>query len=335
MAQIGAFIAGCSGPRLTPAERRFFARSQPWGFILFARNVETPAQLSALTADLRSAVGREAPVLVDQEGGRVARLGPPHWRAWPPALDHARALGPRHAARGLGLRALLIAAEIRACGIDVNCVPVADIAFARTHPVLRNRCYASEAETVARLARAVAEGTLAGGALPVLKHIPGHGRAETDSHLDLPVVRAPLRRLRRSDFVPFARLGDLPLGMTAHIVYTALDAARPATVSPEVVAVIREELGFRGVLMTDDISMQALSGRLAERCGAARAAGCDLVLHCNGDLAEMAEVAEASGPLEGPGAERAAAALALRPEPLPAPAVAEAAAALAALERRE
>ncbi|PRX34931.1 beta-N-acetylhexosaminidase [Meinhardsimonia xiamenensis] len=332
MAGPGAFICGCAGPRLTASERAFFAESQPWGFILFSRNLETPDQIRALTAELRAAVGREAPVLIDQEGGRVARLGAPHWREWPPALDHAARLGPDRAARGLGLRALLIAAEIRACGIDVNCVPLADVALSDTHPVLRNRCYGETAEAVAERARAVAEGTLAGGALPVVKHVPGHGRARVDSHLEPPVVTAPLAELRASDFLPFARLAALPLGMTAHVVYTALDAARPATLSERVIGAIRGEIGFRGLLMSDDISMQALTGGVGARAAAARAAGCDLVLHCNGEMAEMEAVAAAAGALEGAALDRADAALAARPSPLPPEAVAEARAALAALE---
>ncbi len=332
MAGAGAFIAGCAGPRLTTGERAFFAEAGPWGFILFSRNVESPDQLRALVAELRAVVGREAPVLIDQEGGRVARLGPPHWREWPPALEHAARLGPADAARGLGLRALLIAAEIRACGIDVNCVPVADIARPETHPVLRNRCYGGEAGAVAERARAVADGTLAGGALPVLKHIPGHGRARADSHLALPVVRTSRSKLKQTDFAPFAALAALPLGMTAHVVYTALDPERPVTFSPAAIGVIRDEIGFRGLLMSDDISMQALSGAIGARAAAARAAGCDVVLHCNGDVAEMEAVAEAAGRLEGAALERADAALAERPGPLPDQAVAEAAAALAALE---
>jgi len=309
-----ACILGCSGPALLDAERRFFSRVRPWGFILFARNVEEPAQLRRLTAALRDAAGHDAPVFIDQEGGRVARLGPPHWRSWPAPLDEATRPDAR-AAEVFDLRYRLIAAELREVGIDGNCAPLGDIAGPRTHPVLRNRCYGGEAGTVARIGRAVAGALLAGGVLPVLKHIPGHGRATVDSHLDLPRVGAPLAVLRATDFAPFRALADLPLGMTAHIVYDALDPDRPATQSGTVIGVIRDEIGFDGVLMTDDISMSALSGAPGDRAAAARAAGCDMVLHCNGDLAEMAEIAAASGPLDGAAADRAARALAARRAP--------------------
>lgn len=317
MAAPGAVIFGCAGPRLSPAERRFFAASAPWGFILFARNVETPAQLRALTEDLRAAVGRDAPVFIDQEGGRVARLRPPHWRAWPAPLDALARLDAGRAERMLWLRYRLIAAELREAGIDGNCVPLADLARAETHPVLRDRCYgASVAEVVPR-ARAVAEGCLAGGVLPVLKHIPGHGRAISDSHLDLPRVTTPMDEMDASDFAAFRALADLPLGMTAHIVYDCLDAARPATLSPAAIGAIRSRIGFDGLLMTDDISMEALSGPLAVRAQAALGAGCDLVLHCNGALDEMQELAEAVGSLSAAAADRAARALAVRRAPLP------------------
>lgn len=313
----GAFILGCSGPALTAAERRFFAEANPLGFILFARNCRDPAQLRALTDALRDAVGRAAPILIDQEGGRVQRLTPPHWRAWPPAADQIAAVGPQHAARAMFLRARLIARELNWVGIDVNCAPVADIARPETHEVLKNRCYGTEPGPVVRIARAVAEGLLEGGVLPVLKHIPGHGRATVDSHRALPRVKAPMAALERTDFAPFKALSDLPMGMTAHVVFDALDPERPATTSPEAIAFIRKDLGFDGFLMSDDISMQALSGTIARRCEASLLAGCDAVLHCNGNLAEMEAVAEASGALSERGAARAARALARRRPPVP------------------
>jgi beta-N-acetylhexosaminidase len=289
-----ACILGCTGPRLSRAESAFFAGAGPWGFILFGRNVETPAQLRALTSDLRDAVGRNAPILIDQEGGRVQRLGPPHWSGWLPPLDQVAAAGDP--ARALWLRYAIIGAELRAVGIDVNCVPACDIAGDATHPFLRNRCLGTDPATVARLARAVADGCLAGGALPVVKHLPGHGRAAADSHHALPVVDAA-RPVIEAEAAPFRALADLPLGMTAHVVYPALDTV-PATVSAPAIQWIRESIGFAGLLMTDDISMAALGGPLADRAALARAAGCDVVLHCSGDLTEMAAVVEASGALD-------------------------------------
>lgn len=331
MPQPGAVILGCAGPRLTRAERRFFAAVEPWGFILFARNVETPGQLRSLTAGLREAAGHAAPVFIDQEGGRVARLRPPHWRDWPAPLEALARQAPEHAERMLWLRYRLIAAELRAAGIDGNCVPVADLARPETHAILRDRCYGTSAAEVAPRARAVAEACLAGGVLPVLKHIPGHGRAVADSHLELPRVTAPLAELESSDFAAFRALADLPLGMTAHIVYDCLDAARPATLSPAAIGAIRNRIGFDGLLMTDDISMQALTGPLAARAQAALGAGCDLVLHCNGDAEEMAAVADAAGRLSPAAALRAGRALAARRDPA-TPATGAWAAELAALE---
>ena len=311
MGATGATILGCLGPRLRPDERAFFAEAQPWGFILFARNFETPDQARRLTDGLRDAVGRDAPVLIDQEGGRVQRIGPPHWRQYLPPLDQTLAAGPG-AADAMYLRFRLIAAELRDIGVNVNCAPMADIAGNATHGFLKNRCYGTDADTVTKVARAAAEGLMDGGVLPVMKHIPGHGRAFVDSHLQLPVVEDSAEALRQRDFAPFRALADLPMAMSAHIVYTAFDAENPATCSPEMIRVIRQELGFGGLLMTDDITMQAMQGDLGVRCRAARAAGCDLVLHCNGDLAEMRQVADASGTLQGRALVRAQAALAAR-----------------------
>jgi beta-N-acetylhexosaminidase len=307
-----AAILAPAGPVLDRREAAFFRDADPWGFILFARNVETPQQLRALTAGLRAAVGRDAPVLVDQEGGRVQRLRPPHWRQWPAPLDQAAAAGAV-AARVMFLRAGLIAAELRQVGIDTNCAPCADVAGPATHPFLKNRCYGTDPGTVARLARATAEGLMAGGCLPVMKHMPGHGAARTDSHLHLPVVDADRATLAARDFAPFRALSDLPLAMTGHILYPAFDDARPATQSPELLRLIREDLGFGGLLMTDDLSMQALTGSLAERAGRAIAAGCDLALYCKGIEAEAAEVVAAAGAMTPAAEARAAAALALRP----------------------
>ncbi len=304
-----AVIFGCAGLRLTDAERALFARAQPWGAILFGRNIETPEQVTALTSELRDATGRDLPILIDQEGGRVQRLRPPHWRDWMPALDQCA----RAPAQAMHLRGQIIAGELRALGIDVNCAPLADIARPETHAILRNRCYGTTLETVVANARAMAEGLLAGGVLPVLKHIPGHGRATLDSHLALPVVETPHAELSETDFAAFAALSALPLGMTAHLVFRAIDSDCPATLSQRMIGLIRDEIGFGGLLMTDDISMQALSGPVTARAGAALAAGCDLVLHCNGDLAEMTALAEICPVLQGDAMARSDRALAMRP----------------------
>lgn len=313
MNRFGATILDADGLRLSVEEAAFFRDVNPFGFILFARNLETPDQIRALCGDLREAVGRAAPITIDQEGGRVQRLRPPLAREWRPPLDHI-ALAGAGAERAIYLRYRLIAEELRALGIDSNCAPMADLAFADTHPFLRNRCFGDAPETVAVLARAAAQAHLEGGVLPVLKHIPGHGRAVTDSHHDLPRVDAPLDALAASDFAPFHALSDLPLGMTAHVVYAALDAA-PATLSKPVLDHIRNVIGFDGLIMTDDISMKALSGALGDLSRASLAAGCDVILHCNGTLAERAEVAEAAGEMTQIAQTRAEAALAARRAP--------------------
>lgn len=310
-----ACILGCSGPTLTEAERRFFRKVDPFGFILFARNIENPAQVLALTSDLRNAVGRDAPVFTDQEGGRVQRLRAPFWREWQPPLQAVQQAGAR-AERLLWLRYRLIAEELRAVGIDGNCAPVADVLSPTTHPFLANRCLSDDPAEVARLARTTAEALLAGGVLPVIKHLPGHGRAAADTHHDLPTVATDPATLDGSDFAAFRPLADLPLAMTAHVVFSAWDD-RPATCSPAMIEVIRSTIGFQGLLMSDDLSMQALSGSIDTRAAQAIAAGCDIALHCNGDLAEMEAVAAAAGALTPAARARAEAALAARVPPAP------------------
>jgi len=314
MSAPGAFIFGCEGPVLSAKEAAFFRDADPYGFILFARNIEDPVQLSALTADLRAAVGRDAPILIDQEGGRVQRMTPPHWRQWRPPLDEVAATG-NAAVRVMYLRYRLIAAELRAVGIDVNCAPVADVITATTHPVLRNRCYSDDAVEVMEIAGAVVAGLMAGGVLPVIKHLPGHGRAEVDSHLEPPRTKASFDLLTRSDFLAFTPFGNLPMGMSCHVIYDALDPDRPGTLSPDVQRYVREKLRFNGVLMTDDISMEALSGSVADRSAAALAAGIDIVLHCNGNRDEMQAIAERCGRLDGAALARAKDALAARRDP--------------------
>ncbi|MEL6236031.1 MAG: glycoside hydrolase family 3 protein [Pseudomonadota bacterium] len=313
-----ACIMAPAGPELSAGERRFFAQADPWGFILFARNVEHPAQLGRLTADLRAAVGRDAPVLVDQEGGRVARLAPPHWQGWPPVRDECAAADAGEISEAalldrLALRFRVIGEELRAVGIDVNCVPLLDVPQPGIHWVIGNRTLGETPQAVARRGGAVVEGCLAGGVLPVIKHMPGHGRTTLDTHHALPRVATALEELHATDFVPFRAHAHLPLGMTVHIVFDAVDAGEPATFSAPTIAQIRDEIGFQGCLMTDDISMGALTGSMTERCQRALAAGCDLVLHCNGDMAQMEAVAEATPRLAGRAADRAAAALAARP----------------------
>ncbi|RID91285.1 beta-N-acetylhexosaminidase [Gemmobacter lutimaris] len=312
---LGATVFGCAGPVLLPEEAAFFREADPLGFILFARNVETPAQLARLTADLRASVGRDAPVFVDQEGGRVQRLRAPHWSEWLPPLDAVARAGAG-AARMMWLRARLIAAELRAVGIDGNCAPCLDIATEVTHPFLRNRCYGTDPTTVIAMGRATADGHLAGGVLPVMKHMPGHGRASGDTHHDLPSVTADAETLRRTDFAVFRALSDLPAAMTAHIVFSAFDS-EPATCSAAMMRVMREEIGFGGLILSDDLNMQALDGTLGERAARAIAAGCDIALHCKGDMAEMQAVAGAAGRLTPAAATRAEAMLAARRTPDP------------------
>lgn len=308
-----AVIFGPEGPGITAWERAFFRATAPWGFILFARNIADPDQLRRLTGDLRDAVGWQAPVLIDQEGGRVQRMRAPYWREYLPALDQmARATDPM---RAMFLRNRLIAAELHGVGIDVNCAPLADLVEDQTHPVLRNRLYGADVAGVVAAARACTAGLLAGGVLPVLKHIPGYGRAAVDSHLDLPRVSADATELKARDFAPFKALNDVALGMTAHIVFDAIDPDIPATTSPTAMRMVREEIGFGGLILTDDISMEALSGSLAERSAAAIDAGCDIVLHCNGRPAEMEQVAGATGPMTPAALARADRALAQRQPP--------------------
>ena len=313
-----AIILGLTGLTLSAAERAFVREAQPWGLIIFKRNVSTPAQVQKLTHSFRDAVGREAPVLVDQEGGRVQRLGPPHWPVYPPGArysalyDHEKSLGLA-AAR---LAGHLIAADLKVVGVDVDCLPIADVPVEGGDPVIGDRAYGTEPGKVAAIAAAIAQGLQAGGVLPVLKHLPGHGRASADSHHRLPVVDTDRATLEATDFAAFQPLAGLPLGMTAHVVFSAYDPLAPATTSVTMIRqVIRDSIGFRGLLMSDDISMGALSGSLAERARASLAAGCDVVLHCNGDLGEMRVVAAATPLLSGEAAARADAALARRREP--------------------
>jgi beta-N-acetylhexosaminidase len=316
-----AFITGIAGPALNADERAFIQAERPWGFILFKRNIENPRQVTLLVDELKKCAGHsDAPVLIDQEGGRVQRLGPPHWPAYPSGAlfgklyDIDQNLG-LSAAR---LSARLIAADLWELGITVDCLPLADVPVAGADAVIGDRAYGTEPGKVAAIARAVTEGLVQGGILPVLKHIPGHGRATADSHLRLPTVDTPPNDLETTDFAAFQPLADLPMAMTAHVVFSALDPVHPATTSATIIErVIRGVIGFQGLLMSDDVSMNALSGSIAERTRAIFSAGCDIALHCNGNLDEMREVAAETPELSGIALARAERALASRGAPQP------------------
>ena len=306
-------IYGCTGPELLPAERDFFRAVKPWGFILFARNVESPQQIRKLTATLCATVeDNSTPILIDQEGGRVARLKPPHWHERPAAARFGGlyAASQETAQEAVYLNARLIAHDLSQLGINVDCLPVLDVPVSEADPIVGDRAFGSDPSLIINLGRAQIEGLMEGGVLPVMKHIPGHGRATADSHLALPHVDTEAEELSATDFVPFRSLNHCPMAMTAHVVYRAIDPQRPATTSPKVIRdIIRGEIGFDGLLMSDDLSMNALSGGLSARAKAALFAGCDVVLHCNGKMDEMKDVAEEAGTLEGQALKRAQQAL--------------------------
>ena len=308
-----AFICGCSSTVLTADEEAFIRESDPWGLILFKRNVRDREQMRALTSRFRELTGRtDAAVLIDQEGGRVQRMAADHWPAYPSAARlAATATDPIEQVRNVYLATRLIAHDLAEVGVNVDCLPVLDLPVPGSHAIIGDRAYGEDPETVARLGRAAAEGLIAGGVLPVFKHVPGHGRARSDSHLELPTVDATRDQLERSDFAPFRANADLPVAMTAHVVFKAIDPDRPATLSPIVVSeIIRGFIGFDGLLMSDDLSMKALSGSFRDRARALFAAGVDLALHCNGDLGEAREVAAEAPALSGKALERAEKALA-------------------------
>ncbi|HEX5078704.1 MAG TPA: beta-N-acetylhexosaminidase [Geminicoccaceae bacterium] len=314
-----AAVVGIAGLRLTAGERRLLGARPPWGFILFKRNCGSPAQVAQLIAELREAARRpDAPVLIDQEGGRVQRLEPPYWPARP-AARRIGAIAEQDFAAGREaafLLARLIAHDLRALGITINCAPVLDLGLPEQTSAIGDRAFSADPEIVAALGESVVEGYLAGGILPVIKHLPGHGRARVDSHVALPLVESARSELAASDFAPFRACAGAPLAITAHVRYTALDRERPATLSPRIIEeIVRGEIGFAGALLSDDLSMGALGGALGERAARAREAGCDIAVHCNGRPDEMAEVLEAAGALEGEGAARARRALARRTPP--------------------
>ena len=300
-----AAIFGCAGPELQADEASFFQDCNPLGFILFSRNCVSPMQIRQLTHDLRSTVGRyDTPILIDQEGGRVQRLPVPPWRevAAPAQFEN---LGEEDSITAVEMNARLIAMDLFEIGIDVNCVPCLDVYDQRGHAIIGDRAYSGNPKTVTKLGRAAANGLLAGGVLPVMKHLPGHGRANGDSHFMLPIVEASRSELTHRDFLPFAALADLPLGMTAHILFTDLDPEFPCTLSNKIISqIIRNQIGFSGLLLTDDISMHALGGNVGELANQSLAAGCDVILHCNGQIGEMREVAEHCPPLSQTGQQR-------------------------------
>ncbi len=296
-----AVIFGCSSQTLSAEERAFFREADPLGFILFTRNCANPEQAGRLSAELRDSVGRsDAPVLIDQEGGRVARLRPPNWRPRPPARAFGALYG-RDRAAGLEacrLNGRLLAADCAAIGVDVDCAPVLDVPVPGAHDIIGDRAFSTDTDAVIALGRAQSDGLLAGGVLPVAKHIPGHGRALADSHMALPIVEAELAQLEQADFSTFKALADLPWGMTAHVLYTALEVGQPATLSAKVIReVIRGAIGFDGLLLSDDLTMRALTGNLAERTRACLVAGCDIALHCSGQMREMQAVAAGVQPM--------------------------------------
>jgi beta-N-acetylhexosaminidase len=316
-----AFITGISGTELSAAEREFIRAARPWGFILFKRNVENPTQVAVLIDQLRDALGRpEAPVLIDQEGGRVQRYGPPHWPTYPAGAVFGRLydVDPALGSAAARLSARLIADDLLRTGVTVDCLPLADVPVSGADAVIGNRAYGTNPVKVAAIARAVTDGLEQGGILPVLKHIPGHGRATADTHFRLPVVDVARDELEASDFAAFRALADLPMAMTAHVVFSAIDPAHPATTSATMIGqVIRGSIGFQGLLMSDDVSMNALAGSIADRTQAIFSAGCDIALHCNGKLEEMRDVANHSPELSGEPLQRANRALAARKAPLP------------------
>ena len=317
---IRACIFGCSGLELTAEERDFFRAHQPLGFIVFRRNIETPEQVKALVEALKACVDHEPLVLIDQEGGRVRRLRPPHWPDYPPAARFAEICNDAGEQRELvRLGARLMAHDLHLLGINVDCAPVLDVPQPGAHDIIGDRAYGRTAQEVAVMGRAACEGLLAGGILPIIKHIPGHGRAGADSHTDLPRVDTPLEQLVEIDFYPFQVNADMPLAMTAHVLYDAIDKKRPATTSKKCITVIREGMGFDGLLICDDLSMNALSGALNKRARDSLKAGCDVLLHCNGDMDQMVQVVAEAPRLKGHALRRVEAAYAriLRsPEPL-------------------
>ena len=317
---ITACILGLESTELTPEECRFFSDTQPLGFILFRRNIDTPEQVKALVSALKGLVAHEALILIDQEGGRVRRLRPPHWPDYPPPARFAEVTNdPSEEREMVRLGARLMAHDLTELGINVDCAPVLDVPQPDAHEIVGDRAYGMTRQAVAVMGRAACEGFLAGGVLPVIKHVPGHGRAGADSHTDLPRIDTKLEDLLTVDFYPFQVNADMPIAMTGHVLYRAIDKRNPATTSRKCLKIVRDVIGFDGLLITDDLSMNALSGTLEKRAKAALRAGVDVILHCSGQMAEMKSVVHVTPKLKGEGLRRAKAAikrLLKTPEPL-------------------
>lgn len=311
----GGYIFGCQGTGLSQDEIAFFKEVKPFGFILFNRNLKKKSQIRKLTDELRETVGYFAPILIDQEGGRVQRLSSPHWRDWEPALDICTRLPLKVAKKLMWLQYRYIATELLELGIDTNCVPLGDLAAENTHPVLKNRCYGFSPQVIVAIAGEVADACLQGGVLPVLKHIPGHGSTTKDSHDELPVCHKTKAELEESDFFSFKNLNTIPLGMTAHVLYPDIDPVKPASISARLIDIIRNSIGFDGLLMTDDLSMNALGGSIKSRTRESIDAGCDIILHCNGKMGEMIDIVSETGTMSNLAQKRAEKALSLRQKP--------------------
>jgi beta-N-acetylhexosaminidase len=308
-----ATIYAPAGLELTDDERRFFQDADAAAYILFKRNCGDPQQLLRLTESLRDLSGRaDLPILIDQEGGRVARMKPPEWPAFPAAEKFARLYqaAPLSAIEAARSNARALALMLRSCGINVNCLPLLDVRQEGASDIIGDRALGSEPMQVSALGRAVLDGMASAGVVGVIKHIPGHGRALVDSHKELPVVTATSEELE-SDLEPFERLSWAPMGMTAHVVYTAWDPDHPASMSTTVIGdIIRRRIGFDGWLMSDDIGMEALAGDFGSRAAGVIAAGCDVALHCSGEMEEMLAVARAVPDMSAEGEERLARAMA-------------------------
>ncbi len=305
-----AVIYGVAGTRLTDSEKQIFSSAPPWGIILFARNFSTAQELKTLIREIKDFFeDRCFPILIDQEGGRVARIKPPLMAAYPPVNIYGKLYQnhPQQAIQMAFWGGTLLAADLKGFGININCAPCLDLGLPSQSDIIGDRAFSDAPETVTQLAMAMMEGFVQGGVLPVIKHLPGHGRAQVDSHHDLPIIEDSIAVLAATDFLPFQKVSRAPrlfMGMTGHLLYPQIDATYPSTLSQKVISHIRDEIGFKGVLMSDDISMQALSGDIKVRAMAALQAGCDLILHCNGEYEEMRQLSEIIPVLEKASAKR-------------------------------